>query len=755
MTIVLSSFGKLNGQVIHLITEDGMPVSRTVIKHDSNSSLQPYGVFTTEYISVSKLGKHIPEGVFIQSQGYEGVFVDIYATDTIRVYLRTSKHLLNTVLVSSSKGKKKYRDVPTSLVKIKPYLIENRNNTELTEVINQIPSVTIIDNQASIRGGSGWSYGSGSRVMLAIDGLPAVSGDANQVQWQFLDMQNIQSIEVLKGASSVLYGSSALNGAINIQSKEATDSLTGNVNTYFGFYDKPSKDSLLWTNRTLLKYGLNSYISFKKKKMDYVFTTLNVVDNGYRMAEESNRSRLGANLKYHLTDSMDIGVKINGMYNKGSTFLLWESAGYGYTALDSSFNDNVTRRLAIDPSFNRIGKKVEHHLLGRYFILDNDIYQADTLSQQSNSSNFGYVEYRGATDRLLSLGQFTYGVSYSNSTTNSPLFQGIQKASNAAAYLQAEERIGKWFFSAGVRYEQFKLNNRTEGKPVIKTGVTYTPRPFTILRTSYGEGYRFPSIAESFIATSVGPVTIYPNAELKPESAWNAELGIKQGFKVKGLSGYADLALYYSEIEDMIEFTFAQWASVISPQNSFGAGFKSINTGTATILGLDFNLVGSYTFKKNKFSVLAGYNFNDPRSKYPNRIIARDSQSTPLSYVSTSKDTLNSYLKYRSIHSIKGDLQWDRGDWSAGISMRYASFIANIDRAFVSFPIGSVIPGIEEARQQNKNGNFIMDFRLSKSWNHGLKTAIIVNNIQNRLVMERPADYQAPRYFMFQVVKEI
>ena len=57
MTIVLSSFGKLNGQVIHLITEDGMPVSRTVIKHDSNSSLQPYGVFTTEYISVSKLGQ--------------------------------------------------------------------------------------------------------------------------------------------------------------------------------------------------------------------------------------------------------------------------------------------------------------------------------------------------------------------------------------------------------------------------------------------------------------------------------------------------------------------------------------------------------------------------------------------------------------------------------------------------------------------------------------------------------------------------
>jgi len=753
LAIVLRSASSLDAQVLHLNTSDGLPITKTQVYE--KGGIVSLGIFSSAYINLNEL-KTKSSRLLIYSKGYDTLhFKRTGLLDTVVIQLIESAHLINSVLVSSSKSKKKYKDIPTSLVKINPYLIENRNNTELTEVINQIPSVSIVDNQASIRGGSGWSYGSGSRVMVSIDGLPALSGDANQVQWQFLDMQNIESIEVLKGASSVLYGSSALNGTINIQSKEATDSLTGSVNTYFGFYDKPTKDSLHWSSKTLLKYGLNSYVAFKKKKMDYVFTTVNVVDNGYRMAEESNRSRLGAHLKYHLTDSMDMGLKVNGMYNNGSTFLLWESGGYGYTALDSSFNENVTQRLSIDPYFNRQGKKVEHHLLGRYFLLDNDIYQADTLSQQSNSSSFAYVEYRGATKQLLKGSKLTYGVSYSNSTTNSPLFQGVQKASNAATYLQVEERIKNWFFSAGVRYEQYKLNERTQAKPVLKFGATYNPKPFTILRGSYGEGYRFPSIAESFIATSVGPVTIYPNADLRPESAWNAEVGIKQGFKVKGLTGYADLAFYYSEIKDMIEFTFAQWAAVATPQNSFGAGFKSINTGRAIIQGVDFNLLGSCAFKRNKLTVLAGYNFNDPRNGNPSQVIATDSQNTTLSYLSTSSDTQKSYLKYRSIHTVKGDLQWDRGPWSAGLSVRYTSYIENIDRAFITFPIGSVVPGVEHARQQGKKGNLIMDLRLSKAWNHGFKTAVIVNNIQNKIVMERPADLQAPRYFMLQVVKKI
>lgn len=738
-------------QIVHLKTEDKQPLPSVKIINDSNKQL---GVFYSEYINIAELNT-LSQSIFITSSDYESLKIRRDgSTDTIDAILIPKAYLINTVVVSSSKNKQKFQDIPNSVVKIDPYLIENRNNTELTEVINQIPSVNIIDNQASIRGGSGWSYGSGSRVMVTVDGLPAISGDANQIQWQFLDLQNIENIEVLKGSSSVLYGSSALNGSINITTKSASDSLTGQVNSYFGVYSKPAKDSLHWTSKSLLKYGVNSFVSFKKNKTDYVFTTVNVIDNGYRMAEESNRTRLGVKIKHSYSENLELGVNIAGMYNQGSTFLLWESGGYGYTALDSSFNVNKTKRFALDPYFKFKGKKVVHQILGRFFLLDNNIYQQDTLSNQSNASQFSYLEYRGYTNHFLNSIQLTYGFVANTSKTNSPLFQGVQKASNLASYLQLEKRVKKWFFSTGVRYEHFYLNDRNEGRPVVKAGLTFTPKKFSILRASYGEGYRFPSIAESFIQTSVGPVTIYANPNLKPETAWNGEIGIKQGFKAKGLNGYVDAALFYNEINNMMEFTFAQWSQDNSLNNLLGLGFKSVNTGTAIIKGIDLNILGSFTFgkqNKHKVTILTGYTYNDATSKFPNQVITRDSQERPLTYTNTSQDTVGNYLKYRSLHSFKGDLQWERGTLGAGISCRYNSFIRNIDKAFVTFPIDLFVPGVERLR--SRKGNLIFDLRLSKTWGHGYKSSIIVNNLLNNIVMERPADLQAPRYFMVQVVK--
>ena len=100
---------------------------------------------------------------------------------------------------------------------IKPQMIENKNTTEIQTAMEQIPGVNITDGQANIRGGSGWSYGAGSRVLVMVDDMPLISGDAGQVQWKLIATENINQVEVIKGASSVLYGSSALNGVINIR----------------------------------------------------------------------------------------------------------------------------------------------------------------------------------------------------------------------------------------------------------------------------------------------------------------------------------------------------------------------------------------------------------------------------------------------------------------------------------------------------------------------------------------------------------
>jgi iron complex outermembrane receptor protein len=77
--------------------------------------------------------------------------------------------------------------------------------------------VIVVDNDPQIRAGSGFSFGAGSRVMMLVDDLPILSGDIGRPSWSFLPIENLEQVEVIKGASSVLYGSAALSGVINVR----------------------------------------------------------------------------------------------------------------------------------------------------------------------------------------------------------------------------------------------------------------------------------------------------------------------------------------------------------------------------------------------------------------------------------------------------------------------------------------------------------------------------------------------------------
>ena len=69
---------------------------------------------------------------------------------------------------------------------IQPYLIRNRNTTMMDKLLDNIPSVHVTDGQVNIRNGSGWTYGIGSRVMVLVDDMPFLTGDAGQVKWNFI-----------------------------------------------------------------------------------------------------------------------------------------------------------------------------------------------------------------------------------------------------------------------------------------------------------------------------------------------------------------------------------------------------------------------------------------------------------------------------------------------------------------------------------------------------------------------------------------
>ncbi len=114
---------------------------------------------------------------------------------------------LGIVVVSAGKFEQKLEELTVTMNVIKPELIENRNATNITAALEQTPGLTIMDEEPQIRSGSGYSFGIGSRVAILVDDLPILNGDIGKAEWSFIPTENVEQIEVIKGASSVLYGS--------------------------------------------------------------------------------------------------------------------------------------------------------------------------------------------------------------------------------------------------------------------------------------------------------------------------------------------------------------------------------------------------------------------------------------------------------------------------------------------------------------------------------------------------------------------
>ena len=133
-------------------------------------------------------------------------------------------------------------------------------------ILEKTSGISILDGQPSIRGGSGFSYGVGSRVLMLVDDLPMISADAGDIKWNYMPVENVNQVEVIKGASSVLYGSSALNGVINLRTRFPGNDPQTEVTLFGGAYMNPERKELVWWDRTALFTEGDSFLSSEKNR---------------------------------------------------------------------------------------------------------------------------------------------------------------------------------------------------------------------------------------------------------------------------------------------------------------------------------------------------------------------------------------------------------------------------------------------------------------------------------------------------------
>ena len=347
---------------------------------------------------------------------------------------------------------------------------------------------------------------------------------------------------------------------------------------------------------------------------------------------------------------------------------------------------------------------------------------------------------------------FTLGGVYNYSEIHSGPLYGTHHSNNAAGFIQIDKKWKKLNISFGARGEYFKLDSidverhvylgrdstnlqeeHSKVKPIFRAGVNYHLFKATYVRASFGQGFRFPSVAEKYIKTSASGLDIYPNDSLKPESGWSSEIGIKQGIRLGQWKGYLDVAVFWTEYKNMMEFTFGSYGSPVPP--SYGLGFQSKNIGNTRIKGVDVSVMGAGKMGPIDVTMLLGYTYIDA--------IQTDFDLERDSAFNTSKNNL---LKYRYKHSGKGDIELGYKKISTGLSVRANSFMENIDEYFVFF-----FPGMREYRAEHQTGDYIFDYRVSYQMIKTAKISFIVNNMFNREVMGRPMDIQPPRVYVVQL----
>jgi outer membrane cobalamin receptor len=648
---------------------------------------------------------------------------------------------LDQVVVTANKRGQNINEVTQTMEVIKPSFLIETQTIQVQRALEKIPGIVVQKDQVSIRGASGFSYGAGSRVMVLLDDMPMLSADASDPKWTYYPIENISQVEILKGAASALYGSSAMEGIIHLRTTVATDTSYTMVKLFTGFYDRPlMKDTAFWAKQKnpLMTNGLSiaHRQTFGPFKLTASATFNN--DDGYRQEDNSSISRVNVFLQYvpKKDNRWFLTYSINGMEDNGNIFLFYDSLKTPFTPAYGTSSKYNYFKWHTDFSVKFFATETSRHIFRtRYFTTINT-----NNTNQSSTGHVWFNEYqyqnllwkRGTSETNL-----TAGAVYTMTRTISDSIYHNHQGNNLAAYAQIDQKIGRLNFNIGGRVEANRVDAfNWDYAPVGRAGVNFQAAKYTYLRASFGQGFRYPSVAEMFTTTSSGLITIFPNPGLHSEKGWSSELAVRQLFGFQGVKGYVDAAVFRSEYQDMIDFVLGMYNPPGQPPLLKYVGFKAKNIGNTLIEGFEISTGMEKDFGRFHIDLSGGYTYVLPYNK--------DSLGKKLS------EDYHQYLSFRRKESIKGNLNLSYNKIGFGFYCFYNSPFLNLDYFFISLVDGL---GTNNYWQPYSSG-FVADTRLSYRVHRNVNLSFFVKNIFNKAFMEVPGNNYPNRSYQLQMVWE-
>ena len=487
---------------------------------------------------------------------------------------------LNSVVVSANKIEVNRNAVPLTISIIDREQIENSSESALLPVLSeQVPGLFVTEKgitgfgvstgaagTINIRG-----VGSGNKVLVMFDGQPQWAGIFGHSLPDTYVASDVEKVEVIRGPGSLLYGSNAMGGVINIITRHHHQvGRRTQARIMYGSYN---------TQKYMVNNGYNignfsSFISINHDRTD-----------GHR-----------ENSKFHITNGFaNLGYRFNEHYKTTGDLSLAKYKFQNPGQIDNPIFDNKmdvlrgTASIGLENTYDKASGAIRlFYNWGNHKI--NDGYYTNESPKdylfRSDDHNMGVQLYESF--RLLPGNNFTIGIDYKNwgghawNDNNDGSQEEIidKSVSEVAGYIvMQQDFFEKFGINAGVRYEH---NSVFGGEWIPQAGLTFRPWEGSAWKASVSKGFRSPNIRELYMYMPKNP-------DLKPERMMKYEISLGQTFLGGRLN--AEVTFFYIDGKDMIRVA------------RFDGKPKNVNTGAFTNKGFEaeigYRITNNLSFNTN------------------------------------------------------------------------------------------------------------------------------------------------------------
>ena len=469
--------------------------------------------------------------------------------------------------------------------------IDKSTESSLLPILqNHVPGLFVSERGMEGYGVSGGSagtvsirgVGSGNKVLFMIDGMPQWAGMFGHSNADTYVANGVERVEVVKGPSSLLYGSNAMGGSVNIITKrQRQDGFTGKARAMFGSY---------YTSKFNLLTG------FKKNKFSAVLAG---------QLDRSNNNRPGSDF-WLANEYLQLQYSASSHWNVGSNVDMTQSTANNPGTIQAPLENmwtNIfrgTAQLYANNTYGKIHGGVQAYInWGKHKLDDGNSPGATERNYLFNLTdyNMGFSIFETVNpwiDNDLSLGldfQHWGGHIWNTPKENvyDPDIHGPFNASEArhhenevAGYLMMQQGFIQNLFSlnAGVRLQH---NSQYGNIWVPQAGFIIRPVSLSEIKFSFSKGFRSPNIRELYLYNPA-------NKDLKPEYMLNYELSYRQTL-CNGKLNFG-VALYFIDGKDMIQTQMMDG--------------RPLNVNTGKFKNKGFELDGTWSFARN-WQFYAGY----------------------------------------------------------------------------------------------------------------------------------------------------